>query len=71
MVIKFHQILQRVANNKYKRSLLCLDQNGEDLHIEDTSPGIPHATQCPPPLQWQDDKVGKWGGGLPMLFFSS
>lgn len=70
MVTKFYQILQTLANNKYKRSLLYLDQNSVALHIKD--PCCRHSIRHTVPTSslMKDESMGKWGG-LPMLFFSS
>ena len=64
MVTKFYQVLQRLApNNKYKRSLLYLDWNGnhllQALHMPCDAPGKPVSSA-----------VGEWeSGGLPVLFW--
>lgn len=70
MATKFYQILQRLANNKYKRSLLCLDQNRVNLYMEDTcsSHSRCHFTNCPPPLWWQDERGADVGEGVSQSF---
>lgn len=72
MATKSYLILQRLANNKYKRSLLFLDQKRVKLHMEDTCSG--HSTchltrgESPSPLQWGMGELGS--GGCPSAFLS-
>ena len=83
MATKFYQILQRLANNKYKRSLLCLDQNRANLYMEDMYKSFKMPFEMLQPLEmpfyklptsslmagWEGNRRG--GRGLPKLFFSS
>lgn len=69
MVTKFYQILQTLANNKYKRSLLYLDQNSVALHIKD--PCCRHSIRHTVPTSslMKDESMGKWGGSPNAFLF--
>lgn len=70
MPTKSYLILQRLVNNKYKRSLLFLDQNRVKLYMEDTRSrhSTCHLThgESPSPLQWGMGEMGS--GGCPSAF---